>query len=181
MVVVTLAAAAPQEHHGERAQNDLQVLERRLGADVIEVVGELAPHVFHGQVVPLMDLRPARDPGPHPLAALVSLDLLTQRDEDRRLLGAWPTMFMSPRSTLTSCGNSSTRSFRSTRPITVTRSSSGAAHTWRGPFPRSTCIVRNLWIVNGLPPTSIRRRVLPPAPVGARRSSPMRVCRNRDR
>src|SRR6059036_240921 len=58
---------------------------------------------------------------------------------------------MSPSSTLNSCGSSSRRTFRSRRPIGVTRASSGWAHTCRPPLLESPRIVRNLYIVNGLP------------------------------
>src|SRR5439155_583606 len=93
--------------------------------------------------------------------------------------GRGPTMFISPRSTLKSWGSSSSRNFRSTRPRGVTRASSGWAQTSWSSWPRSsgaTCIVRNLNMVNGLPPRSRRRRVLPPARDRARRSSPIRAC-----
>src|SRR2546425_430149 len=89
--------------------------------------------------------------------------------------GRGPTTFMSPSSTLNSCGSSSRRTFRSRRPIGVTRASSAWAHTCRPPLLESTRIVRNLYIVNGLPPRSTWRRVLPPARDRPRRSSPTRA------
>src|SRR5437763_1425861 len=92
--------------------------------------------------------------------------------------GRGPTIFMSPCSTLKSWGSSLSRNFRSTRPIGVTRVSSGWAQTCGSRCAEATCIVRNLYIVNGWPPWSSRRRVLPPARDRARRSRPMRVCRN---
>ena len=93
--------------------------------------------------------------------------------------GRGPTIFMSPTSTFKSCGSSSSRNFRSTRPIDVTRASSGCAQTCGSRGADATRIVRNLYIVNGMPPWSRRRRVLPPARDSARRSRPMRVCLNR--
>src|SRR6266487_4305220 len=69
-----LPAAAPQQHHGDGAEHDLEIFERRLAADVLEVVAHLVAHVVHGRVVPLVDLCPAGNTGPHPLASRVAFD-----------------------------------------------------------------------------------------------------------
>src|SRR5436309_512857 len=87
-------------------------------------------------------------------------------------------MFISPRSTLSTCGNSSSRNFRKTRPTGVMRPSSDAAQTCFPEVSVSTYIVRNLYMVNCAPPRSIRRRELPPLRERARRSSPTRCCAN---
>src|SRR5258706_3362135 len=73
-----LPTAPTQQHHGDGAEHDLEVFERRLPADVFEIVVHLAAHVVHRGIVPLVDLGPARDPGPHALASRVAFDLLSQ-------------------------------------------------------------------------------------------------------
>src|SRR6266576_3468007 len=85
-----LPAAATQQHHGDGAEHDLQVFERRLAADVLEVIGDFAAHVVHRGVVPLVHLSPAGDAGPHPLASRVAFDLLAQIHEDVGLFRARP-------------------------------------------------------------------------------------------
>src|SRR5215217_1345324 len=90
--------------------------------------------------------------------------------------GRGPTMFMSPFSTFTSCGSSSSRVPRRMPPIGVTRASFLVAHT----APASsafTVIVRNLYIVNARPPTSTARRSPPRRPFARR--SPWRVAPRR--
>src|SRR2546425_11222803 len=82
-----LPGAAPPQHYRQRTRHDLQVLADGLVSDVFEIVAYLAPHVVDRRVVPLIDLRPARDTGADALTPLVALDLLPQVDEDRGLLG----------------------------------------------------------------------------------------------
>src|SRR2546426_3205762 len=78
---------APQDHHRHGAEHDSEIFERRLAANVLEVVAYLAAHVTHRRVVALVDLCPARDARPNALAALVALDLLAQVHKDGGLLG----------------------------------------------------------------------------------------------
>ena len=58
--------------------------------------------------------------------------------------GRGPTMFISPRSTLSSWGISSSRYWRRKRPTGVIRGSFWVAHTAPVPCSASTRIVRNL-------------------------------------
>src|SRR4029077_15229657 len=77
-----LPGAAPQQHYRQRPRHDLQVLADGLLADVFEIVAYLASHVVDRGVVPLIDLRPARDTGADALTPLVAFDLLPQVDKD---------------------------------------------------------------------------------------------------
>ena len=63
-------------------------------------------------------------------------------------------MFMSPFNTLKSWGSSSSRDLRSTWPSGVTRPSSGRAHT-SDLVSSPGRIVRNLYMVKGVPPKSV--------------------------
>jgi hypothetical protein len=89
--------------------------------------------------------------------------------------GRGPTRFMSPRSTLNSCGSSSRRDWRRKRPTGVTRSSLRRAHTAWPSASASTRIDRNLKMVKGAPPRFSARR--PPTVLARpqRRSTPTRV------
>src|SRR5207245_4966531 len=78
--------AAATQHHRERAGHDPEIFERRLTADVLEIVPHLTTHVIHRRVIALIDLRPACDAGANALAPLVAFDLLPQIHEDGRLL-----------------------------------------------------------------------------------------------
>src|SRR6266566_5487473 len=83
-----LPAVPLTEHHGRCEEHDLQVLERRAMADVLEIVVELLPDVFYAAIVRQVDLGPAGDPRQDALAPLVLRYLLTQLGKDRGLLGA---------------------------------------------------------------------------------------------
>ncbi len=73
---------------GQGADDDLEVFEDRLACDVFEVERQLSLNVGDRTVVLLVDLGPAGDPRPHPLALPVALDLLAQTGEDCGLLRA---------------------------------------------------------------------------------------------
>src|SRR5882672_10040536 len=81
-------AEPPAEHDGGRAEHDLQVLERRALADILEIVVQLLPDIIYAAVVCAIDLGPARDSGQHALAERVLLYLLAEGRENRELLRA---------------------------------------------------------------------------------------------
>src|SRR5438445_10544903 len=78
-----LPAVPLTEHHGRCEEHDLQVLDRRAMADVLEIVVELLPDVFHAAIVRQVDLGPAGDPRQDALAPLVFLSLRAQLGKDR--------------------------------------------------------------------------------------------------
>ena len=87
-----------------------------LAAEIFEVVVDLLPHIVQAGVVLEVDLGEAGDPGPDPLPGLVVRDLLRSSVKMLGRSGRGPTMFMSPLSTLKSCGSSSSRYCRASGP-----------------------------------------------------------------
>src|SRR2546425_9760674 len=71
-----LPAAPPTKHHGGRKQHDLQVLERRAVADVLEIVVELLTDIVHAAIVRPVDLGQARDSRQDALASCVFFYLI---------------------------------------------------------------------------------------------------------
>src|SRR5207244_3815973 len=82
--------AAAAKHNGGREQHDLQVLQRRTLADVLEIVVEFFPDIVHAAVVRPVDLGPARYPRQDALTLWVFTDLVTEVRKNRGLLRARP-------------------------------------------------------------------------------------------
>src|SRR5262245_42020 len=89
---VTIASTAvlrplPQDHDLHRVEQDRQVEEQRLVLDVEQVVLELLHRVLEARAVPIIDLRPARQPGLDDVALAEVGDLRRQLVDEHRPLG----------------------------------------------------------------------------------------------
>ena len=141
------SAAAVEQQVVDRHPDDPQVGHQRFVAHVVQVVLELDVGVLFGCGVPVPDLRPTGEPGPHEMAGGVERQLLLELAGVVDLLGAGPTTDSSPRKMLITWGNSSRCVRRSSLPKPVIRGSSFDVQPEMSTAPGA--IVRNFKISNG--------------------------------
>ena len=111
--------AAAREHGRDRLQQDRQVERQR---PVLEVEEVEVHEVVEVELRAPGDLPQAGDPREHQVA--LAVPVLEHRRSRAAGSGRGPTSDISPRSTLTSCGSSSSEKRRSRRPTGVRRGSS---------------------------------------------------------
>src|SRR5690606_27542516 len=82
--------SATEEHHRYGSDHDLQVLQKPLPLQVLEVVAHLGPHVIDAAVVAVVDLRPSRYAGLRTVTQRIMRDVAAELKHDRRTLGSRP-------------------------------------------------------------------------------------------
>src|SRR5438128_96008 len=146
-----LVEARPAEDHRGRAQEDLQVERERAVLDVVEV--ELDPLRPRQRSAPV-DLGPARDPGLDRQAPTLARRVL---GDLRGSVGRGPISDISPRSTLTRFGSSSSEPRRSHAPTRVMRSSPALTLSPAPTRSAPAIIVRSLYTSKHAPFSPTRR------------------------
>ena len=126
-----------EDHDADGLEQDARVEPERPVLDVEEVVPHLLGLFLEVVRVAVAHLRPAGDARAHGGCAARSTRSAPRRSRGWPIgCGRGPIRFISPRSTLTSCGSSSSRKRRSQRPSGVMRSRLSCTHSDRGVVAR---------------------------------------------